>query len=131
MKKFLLFFILFSIFCFGQTKKEWSNIKKVEIYRDSKQSNGTEKQLINLNFRENLIYDNKKIIQILGKIEKPNFDLLTEKSNLFFRITFQNKTETYLVYKKQNVLIKLSKEREFFWLKDKTDFNTFIKNLKV
>jgi len=129
MRKYLLILFILPIFCFGQSKKEWNSIKKIEVYIYSKQFNGTEKQLNKIRFKENLACDNKKIIQILSKIEKPKFDLLIEKSDLFFKITFQNKTKTYLVYKKQGVLIDISKERELFWVKDKTDFDKFIKIL--
>lgn len=131
MKITLFLILLLQINCFSQTKKDWNNIKKIEVYKTSNLYNGTENELTKLNLKSEITCDNKKLIEILSKIEKPKFDLLIEKSNLFFRISFENKTVNYLVYKKHGILIELSKKREYYWLKDVKEINIFIKKYKL
>ena len=131
MKFFILFFSFITSSCFGQTKNDWNNIKKIEVFKLRKEYFGTEIKYDDLVFKSKIICNTEKLKKILSKVEKPKIDILLEKSNLIFVIYFKSKSETYLVYKQSGILIQLSKNEDFFFLKDNSKFYKFIKSLKL
>ncbi len=87
----VLFTFLFFNISISQEKFDWKNIQKIELHsfsknnycKDIRSSNLSSKTLINCN--------TDKIKSFLTDLDKPKYDVLTEKQCILLRVYFKDK----------------------------------------
>jgi hypothetical protein len=122
---FLFSFLFFSI-SFSQEKFDYNNIQKIELHsfsknyycKDIKSSNLSSKTVINCN--------TEKIKPFLMDLEKPKYDVLTEKQCVLIRVYFKDKQCDYVVFPDQGLLMNLNSPYTFFSIKNRDGFKKLI-----